>query len=75
MVLQPKPIQVKQYCSRHKMDRGAGERRQLEFNLIAHYTLSSVRKTLWGCLLGPVVALDGVCDPLNAFGPGDYEPL
>ncbi len=43
------------------------------FNLIAHYTLSSAKT--WGCLLGELFDyVNGVCDPLNAFGPGDYGP-
>ena len=43
------------------------------FNLIAHYTLS--RAKTWGCLLGELFDyVNGVCDPLNPFGPGDYGP-
>ncbi len=43
------------------------------FNLIAHYTLSTAKT--WGCLLGELFDyVNGVCDPLNAFGPGDYGP-
>jgi hypothetical protein len=43
------------------------------FNLIAHYTLSQAQT--WGCLLGELFDyVNGVCDPLNAFGPGDYGP-
>jgi hypothetical protein len=43
------------------------------FNLIAHYTLSSAKT--WGCLLGELFDyVNGVCDPLRAFGPGDYGP-
>ena len=43
------------------------------FDLIAHYTLSSAKT--WGCLLGELFDyVNGVCDPLNAFGPGDYGP-
>ena len=43
------------------------------FNLIAHYTLSSAKT--WGCLLGELWDyVNGVCDPLNPFGPGDYGP-
>ncbi len=43
------------------------------FNLIAHYTLSKAKT--WGCLLGELFDyVNGVCDPLNAFGPGDYGP-
>ena len=43
------------------------------FNLLAHYTLSSAKT--WGCLLGELWDyVNGVCDPLNPFGPGDYGP-
>jgi len=43
------------------------------FNLIAHYTLSSAKT--WGCLLGELWDyVNGVCDPLNPFAPGDYGP-
>jgi hypothetical protein len=43
------------------------------FNLIAHYTLS--RAKTWGCLLGELWDyVNGVCDPLQPFGPGDYGP-
>jgi hypothetical protein len=43
------------------------------FNLIAHYTLS--RAKTWGCLLGELWDyVNGVCDPLHPFGPGDYGP-
>jgi hypothetical protein len=43
------------------------------FNLIANYTLS--RASTWGCVLGELFDyVDGVCDPLNPFGPGDYGP-
>jgi hypothetical protein len=43
------------------------------FSLIAHYTLSSAKT--WGCLLGELFDyVNGVCDPLNPFGPGDYGP-
>jgi len=43
------------------------------FNLIAHYTLSSAKT--WGCLLGELFDyVNGVCNPLNAFGRGDYGP-
>jgi hypothetical protein len=43
------------------------------FNLIAHYTLAKAKT--WGCLLGELFDyVNGVCDPLNAFGPGDYGP-
>jgi hypothetical protein len=43
------------------------------FNLIANYTLS--RASTWGCVLGELFDyVDGVCNPLNPFGPGDYGP-
>jgi hypothetical protein len=43
------------------------------FNLIAHYTLSSAKT--WGCALGELFDyVNGVCDPFNAFAPGDYGP-
>jgi Carboxypeptidase regulatory-like domain len=43
------------------------------FNLIAHYTLSSAKT--WGCSLGELFDyVNGVCNPLNPFGPGDYGP-
>jgi hypothetical protein len=43
------------------------------FNLIVNYTLSSART--WGCVLGELFDyVNGVCDPLNAFAPGDYGP-
>ena len=43
------------------------------FNLIAHYTLSSAKT--WGCVLGELFDyVNGVCNPLNPFGPGDYGP-
>jgi hypothetical protein len=43
------------------------------FNLVANYTLSSART--WGCTLGELFDyVNGVCDPLNAFAPGDYGP-
>jgi len=42
-------------------------------NLTAHYTLSSART--WGCTLGELFDyVNGVCDPNNAFAPGDYGP-
>lgn len=41
--------------------------------LVAHYTLSSAKT--WGCVLGELFDyVNGVCDPYNAFGPGDYGP-
>lgn len=43
------------------------------FDLIAHYTLSSAKT--WGCVLGELFDyVNGVCNPLNPFGPGDYGP-
>jgi hypothetical protein len=43
------------------------------FNLIANYTLSKAQT--WGCVLGELFDyVNGVCDPLNAFGPGNYGP-
>ncbi len=42
-------------------------------NLVANYTLSSAKT--WGCVLGELFDyVNGVCDPLNPFGPGDYGP-
>ena len=38
------------------------------FNLIANYTFSKAQT--WGCVLGELFDyVNGVCDPLNAFGP------
>ncbi len=43
------------------------------FNLIAHYTLSKAQT--WGCLLGELWDyVNGVCNPLDPFGHGDYGP-
>lgn len=43
------------------------------FNLIVNYTLSSAKT--WGCVLGELFDyVDGVCNPLKAFGAGDYGP-
>ncbi len=43
------------------------------FNLVANYTLSHAQT--WGCVLGELFDyVNGVCDPLNPFGPGDYGP-
>ncbi len=43
------------------------------FSLIAHYTLS--RAQTWGCFLGELFDyVNGVCDPLHPFAPGDYGP-
>jgi hypothetical protein len=43
------------------------------FSLIANYTLSKAQT--WGCVLGELFDyVNGVCDPLHAFAPGDYGP-
>lgn len=43
------------------------------FNLVVNYTLS--RANTWGCILGELFDyVNGVCNPLNPFGPGDYGP-
>ena len=43
------------------------------FNLTANYTLSSAKT--WGCVVGELFDyVNGVCNPLHAFGPGDYGP-
>jgi hypothetical protein len=42
-------------------------------SLVANYTLSSAKT--WGCVLGELFDyVNGVCDPLSAFQPGDYGP-
>lgn len=42
-------------------------------SLIAHYTYSSAKT--YGCVLGELWDyVNGVCDPLNPFAPGDYGP-
>jgi hypothetical protein len=42
-------------------------------NLTAHYTLSSAKT--WGCELGELFDyVNGVCNPYDAFAPGDYGP-
>lgn len=42
-------------------------------NLIVNYTLSKAKT--WGCVLGELFDyVDGVCDPLHAFGSGDFGP-
>lgn len=42
-------------------------------NLVANYTFSKAQT--WGCVLGELFDyVNGVCNPLNAFGPGDYGP-
>jgi opacity protein-like surface antigen len=43
------------------------------FNLIANYTLAKAQT--WGCVLGELFDyVNGVCDPLDPFAPGDYGP-
>jgi hypothetical protein len=43
------------------------------FNLTANYTVASAKT--WGCVLGELFDyVNGVCNPLNPFGPGDYGP-
>ncbi len=43
------------------------------FSLTAHYTLAQAKT--WGCVLGELFDyVNGVCNPLNAFRPGDYGP-
>ena len=43
------------------------------FNLTANYVLSSAKT--WGCVLGELFDyVNGVCNPNNAFAPGDYGP-
>jgi hypothetical protein len=43
------------------------------FNLVANYTLSTAKT--WGCVLGEIFDyVNGVCNPLHPFGPGDYGP-
>lgn len=43
------------------------------FHLIVNYTLSSA--DTWGCVLAELFDyVNGVCDPLNPFGSGDYGP-
>ena len=42
-------------------------------HLVTHYTLSSAKT--WGCVLGELFDyVNGVCNPANAFAPGDYGP-
>lgn len=42
-------------------------------SLIANYTFSKAQT--WGCVLGELFDyVNGVCNPLNPFGPGDYGP-
>jgi hypothetical protein len=43
------------------------------FSMVANYTLASAKT--WGCTVGELFDyVNGVCDPLNAFAPGDYGP-
>src|SRR5208282_3136670 len=43
------------------------------FNVIANYTFSKAQT--WGCVLGELFDyVNGVCNPLKPFGPGDYGP-
>ncbi len=43
------------------------------FNLTGTYVLSSAKT--WGCVLGELWDyVNGVCNPLNPFAPGDYGP-
>jgi len=43
------------------------------FNLTANYVLSSAKT--WGCVLGELWDyVNGVCNPLQPFAPGDYGP-
>ena len=42
-------------------------------NLVANYTLAKAKT--WGCTVGELFDyVNGVCDPLHAFAPGDYGP-
>jgi len=50
--------------------QGNANRRMM---LVANYTLSKAQT--WGCVLGELFDyVNGVCDPLHAFAPGDYGP-
>ena len=43
------------------------------FNLVANYTFSKAQT--WGCVLGELFDyVNGVCNPLQPFRPGDYGP-
>jgi hypothetical protein len=43
------------------------------FNLTSTYVLASAKT--WGCVLGELWDyVNGVCNPQNPFGPGDYGP-
>jgi hypothetical protein len=49
------------------------QRNARQFNLTASYTLA--RANTWGCVLGELFDyVNGVCNPMNAFGSGDYGP-
>ena len=42
-------------------------------SLVANYTFSKAQT--WGCVLGELFDyVNGVCDPLHPFAPGDYGP-
>jgi len=42
-------------------------------SLVANFTLSKAQT--WGCVLGELFDyVNGVCNPLDPFGPGDYGP-
>ncbi|HLW80555.1 MAG TPA: carboxypeptidase regulatory-like domain-containing protein [Candidatus Acidoferrales bacterium] len=42
-------------------------------DLVVNYTYSFA--DTWGCVLGELFDyVDGICNPLNPFGPGDYGP-
>ncbi|MBV8072571.1 MAG: TonB-dependent receptor [Acidobacteriaceae bacterium] len=46
---------------------------QKRLNMIVNYTYSKAET--WGCVLGELFDyVNGVCNPLKAFGPGDYGP-
>lgn len=43
------------------------------FNLVGNFTYSKAQT--WGCILGEIFDyVNGVCDPLKPFAPGDYGP-
>jgi hypothetical protein len=43
------------------------------FSVVANYTFSKAQT--WGCVLGELFDyVNGVCNPLDPFGPGDYGP-
>ncbi len=44
-----------------------------KLTLVANYTFASAKT--WGCVLGELSDyVNGVCNPLDPFGPGDYGP-